>query len=695
MSIIKQQINDYVNPKEFDRYEYYKLVLKHCKYYLNELKIHYKLEININEYMIKVAETLEVLKNPILLKRNFKPSFGESNEIKLKRLIEQNGFNIDKLYNEGFYQWFIPENISLCIVYCLLGNKIRESKVVSGKGMVAVCKLFNFSRYKICLIKNYIGEPIEEKWGIQLDNFQYTISKKDFSSIKYYKTFFKYCRNYINKLRQYFKLDIDLNEYMIKVKETLKILKNPILLKETFRNSKSPRNVALKRLLEIDGFNIEKIYNEGFCQAFMPKNISLFLVYCLLVNKIRESSVSPKGVEVICKLFNLSRYKFRFIKHHLGEPIENEYGIDLDNFKYTDEKFERKLNLLWKETNRGDVKLVLELFRMLSFNFKEFVQKITTFNFKETTSRFLSHFKDSEFCYNRYIKIQNNIKELCKKNRISNTKFKEASDYIDKILGTVGKTLNHSVSYNFRYIEGNIKEMKDKVIQGRLLNLMENIMINNYPLKLFFDNGMRGSDFCLQGITKEKLRTETIVDELINPLIKNYRIKTKDDDGLVEGIKEIAKKTIKMYAKEFSIKANHDPIQIESLLKLKEIIAMEVPIWYDKIKGNELTGHIDLVGIKNDKVIIMEYKPIKVQVYKGLIQACIYGYLFSKTLRINIDKLECIVYSPDLALRFSPKILEDIIQFVHKQNSERQNRLKLKKKPNDLKTELLRISKLK
>ncbi len=114
---------------------------------------------------------------------------------------------------------------------------------------------------------------------------------------------------------------------------------------------------------------------------------------------------------------------------------------------------------------------------------------------------------------------------------------------------------------------------------------------------------------------------------------------------------------------------------------------MELPIWYKKI----ITGHIDLVGIKNGKIIIIEYKPKEADVYKRITQVCIYAYMISKTLKIDIDKIKCIIYSPNLALSFTSNITEDIIKFVHTINSKRQSKLKLKEKTNDFEIELHRI----
>ena len=114
---------------------------------------------------------------------------------------------------------------------------------------------------------------------------------------------------------------------------------------------------------------------------------------------------------------------------------------------------------------------------------------------------------------------------------------------------------------------------------------------------------------------------------------------------------------------------------------------METPVWYRKI-----TGHIDLLGELNDNLVVIEYKPKEAELYKGLIQACIYAYIVSKMLRIDMKKINCLIFTPKIALTFESTILNDIVEFIQFQNSKRESRLTLKNnKPYDIEDELLKL----
>ncbi len=524
------------------------------------------------------------------------------------------------------------------------------------------------------------------------------INKKEFEANEYYDQVLKCSENYIIELKIHFKLDIDINEYMDKIKKTMKILQEPLVhIRKTPVNSASKTKVKLKSILEKYGFDITKIYNSGFYKWFIPSNISLGIVYCLLINELRKCKVNPRGLTTVCKLFNNSHHAIRLVNDYIRNSIEEEWGINISEFRWDNEKFKERIYNSWRKTGRMDLQMVYELFKILNFDFKEFVSKVIKFNSDLPTGSFLTNLKTHRFSYARYIKIQDNIKELRDEKRITAKQYREAINYIKEVLNFVGKTLKHLQFYHFKYNERNIKQIKDETLQKKLLGFMKRIMGNKYPLRLFDKNinsqGIRSSEFVLKGIKKENVATKTITEELINPLIDDNKIKLKDDESIMKILQEISKRAIEEHTKEFTTTVGHDPIQIKSMMEMMEIIAMEVPIWHEGIKGENITGHIDLLGVKDDTVIVIEYKPDIIQVYKGITQVCIYAYLISEILEINVDKFKCIIYSPALALSLTPKVINDVIEFVHALNLKRESKITLKYKPNDFETELTRISK--
>jgi predicted RecB family nuclease len=207
-------------------------------------------------------------------------------------------------------------------------------------------------------------------------------------------------------------------------------------------------------------------------------------------------------------------------------------------------------------------------------------------------------------------------------------------------------------------------------------------MHNKYPLDLFNNKGIRCSDFYIEGTIKEKITTNMIKAQLVNPLIKEKKIHY--DYAIMEEFHRITEKVIKKYNT-----TNHEPVLTHLLMEMKRInlMSMETPVWHKKI-----TGHIDLLGELNDRLVIIEYKPKEAELYKGMIQACIYAYILSKMLKMDMKKINCLIFTPKMGLSFESTILNDIIEFIQIQNSKRERRLTLKNnKPYDIEIELLKL----
>lgn len=57
-------------------------------------------------------------------------------------------------------------------------------------------------------------------------------------------------------------------------------------------------------------------------------------------------------------------------------------------------------------------------------------------------------------------------------------------------------------------------------------------------------------------------------------------------------------------------KKRHDVVQDLMLKVDKASVATEVPVWYyDKKLGETVTGHIDILQTRNNKIHILDYKP--------------------------------------------------------------------------------------
>jgi hypothetical protein len=126
-----------------------------------------------------------------------------------------------------------------------------------------------------------------------------------------------------------------------------------------------------------------------------------------------------------------------------------------------------------------------------------------------------------------------------------------------------------------------------------------------------------------------------------------------------------ARQVYKTYKKnKISKKPGHDPVLKHILIKDKNAIAIEVPIW-KKFGTQFITGHIDLVQVEQKKFKIVDYKP-EGYFLKSLPQVSMYGILFKSIF--NIDKLTCVSFNKNKAWEYDPSILlTDIRNFLKNQ----------------------------
>ncbi|MFX0136797.1 MAG: hypothetical protein ACFFDN_24380 [Candidatus Hodarchaeota archaeon] len=102
----------------------------------------------------------------------------------------------------------------------------------------------------------------------------------------------------------------------------------------------------------------------------------------------------------------------------------------------------------------------------------------------------------------------------------------------------------------------------------------------------------------------------------------------------------------------------HEPILKNILIKEKDAIAIEVPIWNEE-ENKVITGHIDLILIENEIVKIIDYKP-EGDFLLSLPQVAMYGFLLKSKLKIK--KLSCISFNNQEAWEYDPQILKKDIK---------------------------------
>jgi len=211
---------------------------------------------------------------------------------------------------------------------------------------------------------------------------------------------------------------------------------------------------------------------------------------------------------------------------------------------------------------------------------------------------------------------------------------------------------HQNIKYAFNW---NFKHHQNKLLTSdanhnqfkKLQNYFKKVATGAIPNSIFNNKNMaRVSQFKIKGLKSAFLRSFS--KQLIRAgKITRYDSKTK--------LPNYAQKVYENYeTNHFNKKPGHDPVLKNILIKDKDSIAIEVPIWKQFKEDIFLTGHIDLIQIRNNELSVIDYKP-EGNFLISLPQVSIYGLLLQKI--IDIDKLKCISFNKDEAWEYDPNIL--------------------------------------
>ena len=167
----------------------------------------------------------------------------------------------------------------------------------------------------------------------------------------------------------------------------------------------------------------------------------------------------------------------------------------------------------------------------------------------------------------------------------------------------------------------------------------------------------RVSQFKIKGIKS------TFIRSFSKKLLRSGKIRYHD---LNSKLPRYAQKVFEIYrVNNFVNIPGHEPILKNILIKDKDAIAIEVPIWNEE-KNKEITGHIDLVQIENDVVKVIDYKP-EGNFLLSLPQVAMYGVLVKS--KLNLKKVKCISFNKQGAWEYNPTILKlDVKEYLISQH---------------------------
>ncbi len=109
---------------------------------------------------------------------------------------------------------------------------------------------------------------------------------------------------------------------------------------------------------------------------------------------------------------------------------------------------------------------------------------------------------------------------------------------------------------------------------------------------------------------------------------------------------------------------NHSRVQMFMLEHDKKTVAIEVPLWLhaEELEGyhdlfqseKELTGHIDVLRIEDNKIWIWDYKPQARKEEFATTQVYFYALMLSKRTNISLSEIMCGYFDEHSAFTFSP-----------------------------------------
>jgi hypothetical protein len=211
--------------------------------------------------------------------------------------------------------------------------------------------------------------------------------------------------------------------------------------------------------------------------------------------------------------------------------------------------------------------------------------------------------------------------------------------------------IHQNIPYAFNW---NIVHHKEKLTKSgpnreefrTLGSYFKKVYQGTIPNEVFNQRGLpRVSQFKIRGLKP------AFIASFSKSLIRQGKIKLYDSTSrlprFVNDVFEIFKNN------EIRKKPGHEPVLKNILIRDKNSVAIEIPIWR-KIRNEYITGHIDLIQIDDDIIKVIDYKP-EGNFMLSLPQVATYG-LFIES-KFNLNKVKCISFNKKGAWEYDPHIL--------------------------------------
>jgi len=539
------------------------------------------------------------------------------------------------------------------------------------------CSVVNVNRNKLCeyrsyLIKNYI----------------------DLDEVEYYGKVFEYYDKFISVLDEEYDLSLTKKYKTIELKGKIKSLFNYLISNKI----EVPEGVYEKltlnlreacSILRTNGFDIKTLFKELKYKFFTPQKVALTLIYFF---KDEPEILDKKNFDVnkLPKVVKTSRYALYSLYKIFQFTVQKKKNKGLSHRRsYSREMFLEDAKKELKRSYNLSLELIYKIYTLTNLAPNVFAKKIGAYKGitgGRTLIRLLKKYMVSSSSLER---IRRNLKEMEKEGFVSKSDLDKAVAILERVISITPVSLKHgALVFNFKMNRRNLGDVKDVILKEKLTVYLNDVIEGNYPKRLFDDiNIPSGSMLYFKGNPQEKLLMRTIRENLIKNLLENKKA-TRHRAGSFYQFCETASRVYMEYNNKFGTNPKHDPV-LSALISNKNVIGIEVPVW--KIGAINYTGHIDLLAVLGDTLVIADYKPTEDEVLRSIPQILAYAYMIKERLGLkNFKNVLCVGFTKDVAWSFNPSILEaEVLDFINHMNLSRKSPLYSKKNKGKAITELL------
>jgi len=211
--------------------------------------------------------------------------------------------------------------------------------------------------------------------------------------------------------------------------------------------------------------------------------------------------------------------------------------------------------------------------------------------------------------------------------------------------------VHQNIPYAFNW---NIAHHKEKILQKNP-NREEFIKLGSY-FKRIYKGEIPNDLFNLQGLSRVsqfKMRglKPAFIRSFSKKLIREGKIRYLGSDSKLPNYTQNVFESFKI--NKIGKVPGHEPVLKNILIKDKNSVAIEVPIW-KKINNNYITGHIDLIQIEDNIVKVIDYKP-EGNFMNSLPQVATYGLLIKS--KFELQQIKCLSFNKIEAWEYDPVIL--------------------------------------